>query len=112
MESTIPPRYPRRPILQYFKAVTVMKIRECVLRIKHPDTLRSMAGLVSIYRSQEHWDIAEVHGENALRSARLVLDDENPITGSIIFNLVVTYRNRERLAEAEKLGEDALNTIR
>ncbi|XTI94184.1 hypothetical protein V2W45_1473413 [Cenococcum geophilum] len=103
--------------------VQVMETRKRVLGQEHPDTLTSMANLVSMYRNQGRWKEAEELEVQVMETRKRVLGHEHPDTLTTMNNLAFTWklqcRDNKALALMEecfklrkkKLGPDHPNTM-
>ena len=81
-----------------------------VLREEHPDTLISIANLVSTYRNQGRWKEAESLEVQVVEMRKRVVGEEHPGTLRIMGNLSTAYRNQGRWEEAEELEKQMMET--
>ncbi|KAL4998866.1 hypothetical protein BDV10DRAFT_61899 [Aspergillus recurvatus] len=88
--------------------VQVLKIRESVLGLEHPDTLHIMANLACTYAYQGKLIEAEELEVQVLEIRKRVLGPEHPDTLHSVANLASTYRDQGQLKEAEGLEVQTL----
>ena len=70
---------------------------------EHPDTLRSVNNLASLYQDQGGCPEAEALYKRALEASERVLGKEHPNTFQIVNNLATLYKAQGRYPEAEAL---------
>ncbi|KAF2189129.1 hypothetical protein K469DRAFT_763874, partial [Zopfia rhizophila CBS 207.26] len=70
--------------------VQVIKTHKKKLRADHPDTLRSMKNLASIYRNQGQWDAAEQLNVQVMETSKKKLRADHPSTLRSMNNLAHT----------------------
>ena len=75
---------------------------------EHPDTLRSVNNLASLYQDQGGCPEAEALYKRALEASERVLGKEHPNTLQIVNNLATLYDSQGRYPEAEPLHKRAL----
>ncbi len=86
------------------------RVRE--LGAEHPDTLTSMANLVSTYRNQGRWKEAEELGVEVVEKTRRVLGADHQGTLTSIANLASIYRDQGRWKQAEELRVEVVEKTR
>ncbi|KAK3681019.1 hypothetical protein B0T22DRAFT_540359 [Podospora appendiculata] len=75
---------------------------------KHPDTIKSMAGLAMTYHNQGRYEEAEKISVEMLALRRDVLGEKHPNTIWSMADLAVTYNAQGRYEEAEKISVEVL----
>ncbi|THH20457.1 hypothetical protein EW146_g905 [Bondarzewia mesenterica] len=90
--------------------LVVVETSRRVLGGEHPDTLRAMANLASIFRDQGRWMDAESLEAVVMETRRRVLGEEHPDTLSTMANLASTFWNQGRWKEAESLEVAVMET--
>jgi tetratricopeptide repeat protein len=85
------------------KARQMLALQEKVSGKEHPETLRSMANLASIYRYQGRWKEAEELNVQVMETRKRVLGEDHPDTLTSMVNLAFTLRSQSRNQEALSL---------
>ncbi|KAL3440940.1 hypothetical protein BJX65DRAFT_316041 [Aspergillus insuetus] len=88
----------------------ILDIRKRNLEPDHPDVLRNISNLASIYHQQKRWDEAEQLGLEALKLRKKVLGPEHPSTLTTTANLVFVYTNQNQWDKAENLQRQVLSS--
>jgi non-specific serine/threonine protein kinase/serine/threonine-protein kinase len=97
--------YPRAQLLQQH----TMEVRQRVLGLESPDTLRAMHALAWILEQQGHYAEAEKLQRKTLDVQRRVLGPEHPDTLATTNDLATVLNFEGHYAEAERLDRDTLN---
>ena len=89
--------------------VQVLDMRKKVLGAEHPDTLKSMAKLASIYSSQGKWNEAEQLDIQVLDMRKELFGAKHPDTLLAMANLARTYADIGNFKKAEQLEVQVLD---
>jgi Tetratricopeptide repeat len=84
--------------------VKVLGLRKEVLGEKHPDTIRSMAGLAAIYHQQGRSGAAEEINIKVLGLRKEVLGEKHPYTIESMAVLAAIYHQQGRSGAAEEIN--------
>jgi hypothetical protein len=79
-----------------------------VLRLQHPDTLRSVKNLAFVLQCQGKYEESEKFCWRALQGSEKELGMQHPDTLSNVDNLVSVLRDQGKYEEVEKLRRRAL----
>ena len=89
--------------------IKVLDIRNEILRVEHPETIRAMASLASTNQHLGKYTEAEKLDIQVLEAKNRVLGVEHPDTIRAVGNLAATYQHLGKYTEAEKLEIQVLN---
>ncbi|KAJ5367172.1 hypothetical protein N7541_001113 [Penicillium brevicompactum] len=90
--------------------VQVIKGRKMKLGVDHPDTLDSIANLVSTYGSQDRWEEAKHLEMQVIVTSKTKLGVDHPSTLTSMNNLASMYCDQGQWKEAEQLQIQVMQT--